>query len=123
MVRTEVHGLSDRDSMELTCAEPPSVENLLRGAVPSKCPSSPHVQGSRFPLYAIHGFLQQPQTVRGPLPYAAGTVLDSGDTQWLPSAQGMIPGSWDRVPHHAPAGSLHLPLPVSLPLSVCLMNK
>ena len=28
----------------------------------------------------------------------------------LPLAQGVIPGSWDRVPH--------LPLPVSLPLSV-----
>ena len=35
----------------------------------------------------------------------------------LPLAQGMIPGSWDQVLHQ---GSLLLPLPVSLPLSVCL---
>ena len=35
----------------------------------------------------------------------------------LPSAQVMIPGSWDRAPHWAPCsvGSLLLPLP--LPLS------
>ena len=36
----------------------------------------------------------------------------------LPSAQVMIPGSWDRAPHGAPclAGSLLLPLPLPLPL-------
>ena len=36
----------------------------------------------------------------------------------LPSAQVMIPGSWDRDPHQAPcsAGSLPLPLPLPLPL-------
>ena len=39
----------------------------------------------------------------------------------LPSAQGMIPGSWDRV--LLSAGSLLLPLPASLPLSLSLMNK
>ena len=33
----------------------------------------------------------------------------------LPLAQGIVPGSWDRV--------LLLPLPVSLPLSVSLLNK
>ena len=37
----------------------------------------------------------------------------------LSSAQGMIPGSWDRVPHQVhvrePAS-----LPMSLPLSLCL---
>ena len=39
----------------------------------------------------------------------------------LPSAQGVILGSWDRVPHGAPgAWSLLLPLPVSLLLSLCL---
>ena len=36
----------------------------------------------------------------------------------LPLAQGVIPGSWDRIPHQAPAGSLFLPLPVFLPLYV-----
>ena len=40
----------------------------------------------------------------------------------LPSAQVMIPGSWDQVPHRAPcsAGSLllSLPLPASLPACV-----
>jgi len=36
----------------------------------------------------------------------------------LPSAQVMVPGSWDRAPHRAPcsAGSLLLPLPLLLPL-------
>ena len=43
----------------------------------------------------------------------------------LPSAQVMIPGSWDRAPHRAPCseGSLLLPLPLPLlvfPLSLSL---
>ena len=37
---------------------------------------------------------------------------------FLPSAQGMIPG--DRVPHQLPVRSLLPPLPMSLPLSLCL---
>ena len=39
----------------------------------------------------------------------------------LPSAQVMIPGYWDRVPHRAPcsAGSLLLPLPLPAILSAC----
>ncbi|XP_064427490.1 nucleic acid dioxygenase ALKBH1 isoform X1 [Mirounga angustirostris] len=52
----------------------------------------------------------------------------------LPSAQVMIPGSWDRAPHRAPcsAGSLLLPLPLpllvfllslSLTISLCQTNK
>ena len=52
----------------------------------------------------------------------------------LPSAQVMIPASWDRVPHQAPcsAGSLLLPLTLpstlsayarSLSLSLSLTNK
>ena len=39
----------------------------------------------------------------------------------LPLAQGVIPGSWDRVLHQAPCMEpALLPLPVSLPLCVCL---
>ena len=44
----------------------------------------------------------------------------------LPLAQGAIPGSQDPgIKSHVglPAGSLFLPLPVSLPLYVSLMNK
>ena len=32
----------------------------------------------------------------------------------LPSAQGVIPGSWDRVPHQAPCMEPASPLPLSL---------
>ena len=49
--------------------------------------------------------------------------LGGSEVERLPSAQGVIPGSWDQVPIGLPAGSLLLPLPVYLPLSVCLMNK
>ena len=43
----------------------------------------------------------------------------------LPSVQGLIQETQDRVPRLACAWSLLLPLPVSLPLSLCvsLMNK
>ena len=41
----------------------------------------------------------------------------------LPSAQGVVLGSWDHIPHQAPHEELLLPLPMSLPLSVSLMNK
>ena len=41
----------------------------------------------------------------------------------LPLAQGAILETWDRIPHWAPgAWSLLLPLPVSLPLSVCVCD-
>ena len=43
--------------------------------------------------------------------------LGGSAVERLPLAQGMILGSWDRVP------PLLLPLPVSLPLSVSLTNK
>ena len=51
--------------------------------------------------------------------------LDVGRPRWLsglapPSAQGLILETQDRVPHLAPAWSLLLPLPVSLPLSLPL---
>ena len=43
---------------------------------------------------------------------------------FLPLAQGMILESRDRVSHRAPvAWSLLLPLPVSLPLSLCDYHK
>ena len=39
----------------------------------------------------------------------------------LPSAQVMIPGSWDRAPHGVPcsAGSLLLPLPLPVASPAC----
>ena len=49
-----------------------------------------------------------------PLGHLGGSMVER-----LPSAQGMIPGSWDRVLHQAPYREPALPLP----LSVCLMNK
>ena len=47
------------------------------------------------------------------LGYLGGSVVEC-----LPLAQGVIPGFRDQVPHQAPAGSLLLPLPMSLPLCV-----
>ena len=49
-----------------------------------------------------------------------GGCLGGSAVERLPSAQGMIPESWDRVPLPAPAWNLLLSLPMSLPLSVCL---
>ena len=46
--------------------------------------------------------------------------LGGSAVEHQPSAQGLTPGSRDRVLHQLPAWSLLLPLPVSLPLSVCL---
>ena len=43
--------------------------------------------------------------------------LGGSAAERLPSAQGVILESWDRVPRWAPAWSLLLPLPVSLCLS------
>ena len=42
----------------------------------------------------------------------------------LPSAQVMIPGSWDRAPHRTPCsvGSLLLPLPLLLLLLVLMLS-
>ena len=61
----------------------------------------------------------QPQTISQKtskvVGYLGGSVIEH-----LPSAQGMILGLWDRVPHWAPTGSLPLPLPMSLLLSLCL---
>ena len=41
----------------------------------------------------------------------------------LPLAQGLILETRDRVPHWAPARSLLLPLPVSLPLSLSVFHE
>ena len=49
--------------------------------------------------------------------------LGGSAVECLPSAQGVIPGSCDESLIGLPAGSLLLPLPVSLPLSVSLMSK
>ena len=51
-----------------------------------------------------------------PMGFPGGSVVAC-----LPSAQGVIPGSWDRVPIGLPAEILLLPL--SLPVSVSFMNK
>ena len=48
--------------------------------------------------------------------YYFGGHLGSSVVECLPSAQGMIPGSWDGVPHRAPHRE-----PASLPVS--LMSK
>ena len=54
------------------------------------------------------------------LGHLGGSVVEC-----LPLAQGTIPGSWDWVPHQASCRELLLPLPISLPLSMCLswINK
>ena len=51
--------------------------------------------------------------------------LGGSVVEHLPLAYVVIPGSRDQVPHRVPQESLLPPLPVSLPLSVCvsLMNK
>ena len=52
-----------------------------------------------------------------------GHVGDSG-VEHLPSAQGMILGSWDRIPHQAPLRDRASPSAyVSAPLCVNLMIK
>ena len=57
-------------------------------------------------------------------------IIDLGQLWWLsglvpPSAQGVILETRDRVPHGAPCVEPASPLPVSLPLSLCvyLMDK
>ena len=54
----------------------------------------------------------------GGLGHLGGSVVEH-----LPLAQGMILGSWDQVPQRAPMRNLVLPLPMSLPLCVSLMNE
>ena len=49
--------------------------------------------------------------------------LGGSAVERLPLAQGMTLGSQDRVPRWAPAWSLLLPLPVSLPLSLCVSHE
>ena len=82
--------------------------------VSSKYCLSREVRAAKFVTH-VFSVLNLPE--RGHL---GGSVVEH-----LPSAEVMILGSWDRVPHLAPAGSLLLPLPLSLPLSVCLslINK
>ena len=53
------------------------------------------------------------RTIREVLGRLGGSVVE-----YLALAQGMILGSWDRVPHWAPCREPALPLPVSLPLSL-----
>ena len=53
-----------------------------------------------------------------------GGCLGGSAVEHLPSAQGVTPGSWDRVPHRAPHRESASPSAcVSPSLCVCLMNK
>ena len=80
MVHAEVHGLSDRDDTGLTDAEPPCVENLLRGVRPPQTASIPLTPKD-------HAFIRTSfvcpsgnhRELGGRLPYVAGTVLDARD--------------------------------------------
>ena len=50
--------------------------------------------------------------------------LGRSAVEHLPSAQGVIPGSWDRVPHRGPCREPDSPSAcVSASLSASLMNK
>ena len=49
--------------------------------------------------------------------------MDGSAVEHLPSAQGMIPGSWDLVPHRAPHREPSPSAYVCASLSVSLMNK
>ena len=50
--------------------------------------------------------------------------LGSSEVECLPLAQGMIPGSWDRVLHRTPCGELASPSAcVFASVSVSLINK
>ena len=49
------------------------------------------------------------------LGHLSGSVVEC-----LALAQGMIPGSWDQVPHWAPCEEPASPSAMSLPLSLCL---
>ena len=53
------------------------------------------------------------------LRHAALGPLGGSVVERLPLAQGVIPESQDQVLHPFPTGSLLLPLPMSLPLSLC----
>ena len=50
-------------------------------------------------------------------------LLGGSVVEHLPLAQVVTLGSWEETHIRLPAGSLFLLLPVSLPLSVSLMNK
>ena len=53
-----------------------------------------------------------------------GQGLGGSAVEHLPWAQGVTPGSWDRVPHRAPYREPASPTAyVSVSLSVSLMNK
>ena len=54
---------------------------------------------------------------------AWGTLVAQWLSIYLPLAQVMIPGFWDRVPHQVPCRGLLLPLPVLDSLCVSFMNK
>ena len=53
-------------------------------------------------------------------PRHGGTVMGGSVVERLPLAQVMILGSWDRVLHLGPCREPASPLPMSLPLFLCL---
>ena len=76
-----------------------------------------HAHGGHMPAHLCSGL--QP----APVYLLAGTLYlctQGSAAERLPSAQAVTPGAPDRVPRRAPHGSLLLPLPESLPLSVSL---
>ena len=70
------------------------------------------------PFSVPRGWIEHLKNFSGHL---RGSVIEH-----LPSAQGMILGSWDRVPHRAPCVEPVSPsacVSASLSVCVCLMNK
>ena len=84
------------------------------------CFSKPLGSSKGSPKREVHSNTGLPQETR-----SLGTL--GGTAVWrLPLAQGAILETRDRIPRRAPgAWSLFLPLPVSLPLSLCvpIINK
>ena len=87
-----------------------------QGMEPVSLPLSVSLMNKYIKSFLKKGKLIRKSTNIRPL---GGSVVEH-----LPWAQVVIPGSWDRVPASVSLHwSLLLPLPVSLPLSLSLMNK
>ena len=112
--------------LRLACsAECPRMYRPLHPSGAHAPPGGPHASVlTADPLFIMTPGLTnletgRPEEGRRRRGHLAGSVVER-----LPSAPGVIPGSWDRVPHRAPQGacfSLCLSLPLSL--SLRFMNK